>query len=210
MPRPSRHLLFVTLLLLVCVAEAFALDVRVARLQAASTRVALMLELRDLLRDKFLETIQRGRPVFVQLRAELWEDRRISDRLTLNTPELTYRVERVPAGGVSVIDSYGNSASHDGGPTLIPIRIDLGPLASLQDDRSYYVRVEATAATFAEGDIDRFGAVIFGDDQGVAGLANLGRYLFSTLLRIGRYLESATAEVSSDRYTGLQIRTGRP
>ena len=35
------------------------------------------------------------------------------------------------------------------------------------------------------------------------------RYVFRTLLRIGRYLDSASAEATSDRYTGLQIKSNR-
>lgn len=113
MRRPARFLI-VAALVLVSVTPMVALELRVSALQTSSSRVSLVLELRDLLRDKFLETIQQGRAVFLQMQAEVWEDRRIADRLTLGTA-----------------------------------------------------------------------------------------------LRIGRYLDSATAEVNSARYTGLQIKSGR-
>jgi hypothetical protein len=202
------RLLIVFALVMTAARPLSALELRVSTLQASSARVALALELRDLLRDKFLQTVEQGRTVFLQMQAELWEDRRIADRLALNTPALTYRVDRAE-NGVTVTDQYGNSMPHADVRMALPIRLDIGPASGLADDRAYYVRAEVTAATFEERDIDRMGAAIFGNDDSIAGLANLGRYLFGTALRIGRYLDSATAEVNSRRYTGLQIRTGR-
>ena len=193
--------------LLASPATAGAFDLRLAQLQAASSRVSLVLELRDLLRDRFLETIQQNRSVYLQVRAELWEDRRISDRLVLTTPEVIYRIDHEAAGGVSVRDQYGNQSSHDN-LAIVPIRIDLGALDAIADDRGYYAHAEVTAATVPEQGIDQLGTALFGDDQSAAGLASLGRFLFRTVLRIGRYLESASSEITSARYTGRQIRTG--
>lgn len=194
--------------LLLHVTTVVALELRVTELQASASRVALVLELRTLLRERFLETIQQGRAVFLQMQAELWEDRRITDRLALTTPELTYRVDREGDSGVTITDQSGNRVSYRDARAAFPVRLDMGPAAGLADDRSYYVRAAVTAATFAERDIDRLGVAVFGNDQSIAGLTNLGRYLFRTLLQIGRYLDSESAEVSSPRYTGLQIRTG--
>ena len=185
-----------------------ALELRVATLQSAAARVSVVLELRDLLRDRFLDTVRQGRAVFVQLQAELWEDRRIADRLALNTPQLTYRIDRLE-NGVTITDQFGNRLAHPDVRMALPIRLDIGPAAGLMDDRVYYVTAAVTAATFEERDIDRMGVAIFGNDESIAGLANLGRYLFGTALRIGRYLESVSAEVRGPRYTGAEIRIGR-
>jgi hypothetical protein len=76
------------------------------------------------------------------------------------------------------------------------------------DDRSYYLRAQVTLASIADRDIDQFGTAIFGDPQSAAGLASLGRFVFGTLLRIGKYLESESADVTSGRFTGLRIRSG--
>jgi hypothetical protein len=206
--RRAPRLLIVVALAVMTARPLSALELRVSSLQIASSRVALALELRDLLRDKFLQTVEQGRAVFLQMQAELWEDRRIADRLALTTPSLTYRVDRAEKG-VTITDQYGNAVPHADMRMALPIRLDIGSATGLADDRVYYVRAAITAATFEERDIDRMGVAIFGDDDSIAGLANLGRYLFGTALRIGRYLESATAEVSGPRYTGLQIRTGR-
>jgi hypothetical protein len=189
-------------------ARAAALEVRVAQVRAASTRVAATLELRDLLRDGFLEILRRGRSIFLQVEAELWEDRRIADRLTLTTSPLTFRID-ADGAGIVVVSQSGDRAAY-GDPTApLPLRVDVGPASVLVDDRAYYLRAAATAATVAERDIEQVGTAIFGDPQSAAGLAGLGRFVFGTLLRIGRYLESASAETTGDRLTGLQIKSGK-
>lgn len=181
---------------------------RVAQLRVAGPRLTVTLELRDLLRDSFLTLVQQGRAVFLQVQSELWEDRRVADRLALTTPELTFRVDRDAERGVVITDQYGNRSTHADLKMPLPVRIDLGPASTLADDRSYYFRAQVTAATVADRDIEHVGTAIFGDEQNAAGLANLGRFVFRTLLRIGKYLESASAEVSSARYTGQQIKSG--
>lgn len=187
---------------------AAALEVRVAQVRVVGSRVTATFELRDLLRDRFLELVEQGRAVFLQCRAELWEDRRVVDRLALNTPTLTYRIDSDAGRTVVITDQYGNHSARTDVLTPLSLRLDIGPASGLVDDRSYYLRAQVTAASVADREIDQWGSAIFGDDQGAAGLASLGRFVFRTLLRIGKYLESANAEVTSGRYTGLQIRAG--
>lgn len=187
---------------------ATALEMRVGQLRVVATRVAATFELRDLLRDKFLEIVQGGRPIFLQLQAELWEVRRIADRMALTTPVLTYRIVRDDTGGVVIMSQYGNRSTHGDLRAPVPLRVDLGSGSVLIDDRSYYLHAEVTAATVADREIDQWGTAIFGDEQSAAGLAGLGRFVFSTLLRIGKYLESGMAEATSARYTGQQIKAG--
>lgn len=196
------------LFILICPPGVSALEVRVGQVRVAAARVAATFELSDLLREKFLDLVQQGRAIFLQVQAELWEDRRIGDRLALTTPALTYRVDRGPESGVVITDQYGNRTTHADIRAPLPVRIDLGPSSALADDRSYYFSAQVTAATVADRDIDQVGTAIFGDEQGAASLAGLGRFVFRTLLRIGKYLESASADVTSARYSGQQIKAG--
>ena len=207
---PRRVLRPVVLLIVLVSAPALtAFEIKVAQLRVFSSRVTATLALQDLLRDRFLEIVQQGSAVFVQVQADLWEDRRVADRLALTTPALQYRVDRGAERGVVITDQYGNRSNHEDLRAPLPVRLDLGPATSLADDRAYYLRAQVTAATVADREIDQVGAAIFGDDQSAVGLASLGRYVFRTLLRIGRYLDSASAEATSDRYTGLQIKSNR-
>ena len=185
-----------------------ALEVRMTEVRVSGSRVAAIVELRDLFRERFLELVRDGRTIFLQVQAELWEDRRIADHLALTTPSRTYQVVQDATRTLAVTDEYGTRFTHADIEAPLPVRLDLGPASALDDDRSYYLRAQVTAATVADDDIDQLGIAIFGDEQSAAGLASLGRFVFKTLLRIGKYLESASAELTTDRYTGLQLRSG--
>lgn len=206
------RLRLVALLLIVLIAlpvrAAAALELRVDRVGMSASRVAATFELRDLLRDRFLDIVREGRSIFLQLQAELWEDRRMADRLTLTTPALTYRVFASPDRGVIVVSQFGDRTTHADLRAPLPVRVDLGPGSVVTDGASYYLRATVTAATVAERDIEQFSTAIFGDDQSAAGLAGLGRFVFANLLQIGKYLDSASARATSTRYTGAQIRAG--
>lgn len=210
MSAARRHCLAVVLAIVLAVGHvrAAALEMRVEQVRVSANRVAATFQLRDVLRDKFLDIVQQGRSVFLQLQAELWEDRRIADRLALTTPALTYRIVRDGDRGVLITSQFGDRATHTDLKTPVPLRVDLGPAAVLADDRSYYLRATVTAATVADREIDRYGTAIFGDEESAAGLAGLGRFVFTSLLRVGKYLESATAETTSRNYTGLQLKSG--
>ena len=188
--------------------RAAALEMRVEQVRAASARVAATLELRDLLRDRFLDIVKQGQSIFLQLQAELWEERRLADRLALTTPALTYRIAGDGSSGLVITSQFGERVTHTDARLPVPLRVDVGPASVLVDDRAYYLRAQVTLATIADRDIDQFGTAIFGDPQSAAGLAGLGRFVFGTLLRIGKYLESESADVTSGRYSGLQIKVG--
>lgn len=206
-PRRLLAILVVTCALLAAVPAA-ALEMRVVRLSATATRVAATLEVTDLLRDRFLEVVQRGRAIFLQVEAGLWEDRRVSDRLAFAATPVTYRIDRNGERSVLITDQYGNRFEHVDLQMPVTLRVDMGPVTGLVDERSYYVHAEITAATLAERDIDRTGSAVFGEPGSADGLADIGRTVFRTLLRIGRYLDSASTEVTSDRVNGRTIRIG--
>ncbi len=193
-------------------ARATALDLRVTgvgvrRPGGPASRVVATVELRDLLKDKFLQMVQQGRAVFVQIQADLWEDRRVSDRLALTTPALNYRIDRALDRGVVISDQFGNRVDQADVSLPLPLRVELGPATGLLDDGTYYVHAAVTAATVAERDIQQAGSAILGDPQSAEGLAGLGRFVFNTLLRIGQYLDTARAEATSGRFTGRVIRS---
>ena len=157
---------------------------------------------------EFLEIVKQGQSIFLQLQAALWEQRRLADRLALTTPALTYRIAGDGGSGMVITSQFGDRATHADVRVPVPLRVDLGPASVLADERAYHLRAQLTLATIADRDIDQFGTAIFGDPQSAAGLAGLGRFVFGTLLRIGKYLESESAETTSGRYSGLRIRSG--
>jgi hypothetical protein len=186
-----------------------ALELRVTQIRVGGARVSAAFEVRDLLRDTFLKLVQDGRAVFLQLEAELWEDRRVFDRIIITVPPVTWRVDRDPAGaGVLLQDQNGGTVRHADLRQPFALRVDIGPAARVDENATYYLHATMTAATVDERDIDRAGEAIFGDEQSARGLAGLGRFVFRTLLRMGKYFESAAAEVTSRRVSGRDIIAG--
>jgi hypothetical protein len=188
-----------------------ALEARVTEMRVTGTRLWAAIEVRDLLRDRFLELVRSGKAVFVQLEADLWEDRRVFDRMVLTTPPATYRIDPdVDTGGVILLDQYGGTSRQLDVRQPISLRVELGSADRVADDQTYYLHTLVTAATVDERDIDQAGATIFGTEESARGLAALGRFVFRTLLRMGKYFESAQAEVTSRRMSGRDIRAGTP
>lgn len=180
-------------------------------MRVTGTRIWAAIEVRDLLRDRFLELVRNGKAVFVQLEADLWEDRRVFDRMVLTTPPATYRIDPdVDSGGVILFDQYGGTSRQADVRQPISLRVELGSADRVQDDQTYYLHTLVTAATVDERDIDQAGAAIFGAEESTRGLAALGSFVFRTLLRMGKYFESAQAEVTSRRISGRDIRAGAP
>ena len=186
-----------------------ALEARVVHLRLAGPRIAAALDVADLLEGKFLKLVRDGRAIFLQLEAALWEDRRVFDRIVTMAPPATWRLDRDPAGsGVLLQDHHGGIVRHPDIRQPVALAVDLGLATRVVDDGVYYVNVKVTAATVDEQDIERAGQAIFGDEQSGTGLAGLGRFVFRTLLRMGKYFESATTEVTSRRVAGREIRSG--
>ena len=190
-------------------AHLLALDARVTALRVAGTRVSAAVEVGDLLRDEFLKLVRDGRAIFLQIEAALWEDRRVFDRIVISVPPLTWRIDRDTAGnGVMLQDQNGAALRHGDVRRPLPLALDLGPSNRVQDNATYYLHATITAATVDEQDIERAGQAIFGDEESGTGIAGIGRFVFRTLLRMGKYFESATAEVTSRRLSGREIRSG--
>jgi hypothetical protein len=188
---------------------ALALEARVTEMRITGSRLWAAIEVRDLLRDKFLELVRQGKAVFVQLQADLWEDRRIFDRIVLTTPPATFRIDPDTAsGGIILFDQYGGTSRHADVKQPISLRVEMGAADRVQDSQTYYLHSLITAATVDERDIDQAGAALFGEEESTRGLAAIGSFVFRTLLRMGKYFESAETEVTSRRVSGRDIRTG--
>ncbi len=207
--RPRTAAVILAAAMVSAAAPAAALVARVTQLRITGARLWVAVELREFLEDIFLELVRGGRAVFVQLQADLWEDRRIFDRVVITTAPATYRVDSAADGrGVVLVDQFGGSLSHPDPRQPLPVRLDIGAASRVDDEATYYVHALVTAATVAERDIDQAGDAIFGGDDAASGLAAVGRFVFRTLLRMGKYFESATAEVTSRRVSGREIRAG--
>jgi hypothetical protein len=189
-------------------APLLAVEARVTQLRITGTRLWVALEVRDLLRDNFLKLLREGRAVFLQLETDLWEDRRVLDRVVFAAPPATWRIDQDNNNGITLQDQSGEAIRQTDLRQPLSLRLDLGPATRVDDASTYYIHATLTAATVDERDIEQAGNTLFGDEQTTRGLAGLGRFVFRTLLRMGKYFESATAETTSRRLSGKEIRSG--
>jgi hypothetical protein len=185
-----------------------ALEARVTQLRITGARLWVALEVRDLLRDNFLKLVREGKAVFLQLETDLWEDRRILDRVVITSPPATWRLDVDNTNAITLQDQSGGLLRQPDYRQPLALRVDLGPASRVEDESTYYVHATLTAATVDERDIEQAGQALFGDEQTTQGLAGLGRFVFRSLLRMGKYFESATAETTSRRLAGKEIKSG--
>jgi hypothetical protein len=157
-------------------APAAALDVHVKDVRAASSAVETTIELRDLLPDRFLKTLDEGGVLHLRLQAELWESRPVWDRLVYPAIVRVFRFSRTRGqSDVSMTDPAGTAASYSAVPSPMPVVLELGDRARVTPAERYYVHVIATLGTLADREVDEVGDAVFGRPSETNGLGSLGR-----------------------------------
>ena len=169
-------------------APAAALEVEVKAVRTPAGAVSAVVELRDIIPDRFKKTIDEGGALHLRVQAELWEARPVWDRLVY--PAIV-RVVRMARGSVP--------------PSPMPVTLDLGKSDRLVSSSRYYVHVIATLGTIAERDVDTVGDAVFGRETETNGLGSLGRFVVRTAIQISDYLQSVTAEARSRRLAGADL-----
>ena len=187
-------------------ARASALEIKVAEISIAGGTVRAVLELRDVFTSSFQKVIEAGGSLYVRIEAELWEDRAAWDRLVAPNVTITFKVS--PNGQPNIItvnDPAGSAASFPAYPSSLPLRVDVAPATRIEDLRKYYMHAIARVGLGGESEIEGVGDAVFGTDRDASGVAAIGKLFFREALRISDYLQSATAETTSRRFTGKQI-----
>ena len=194
------------LLALVTASEAAALGVDVRDLRAAATVVIATVELRDVLPDRFRQTIDQGGVVHLRVHAEVWERRPVWDRLVYPAVVRVFRLARTPSGRqFAVYDPDGGVAVQPDVPNPLRLGIRVGSADRLTTSARYYAKVIATLGTVAEREIEDAGDAVFGRPDESSGLESFGRMVFQKVLQISDYLQSVSAEGVSRSIAGLQI-----
>jgi hypothetical protein len=186
-----------------------ALDAKVAELRSISGFVRIVLELKSVFKSDSKQWVEPGGILYVRVQAELWEDRTAWDRLVAPAKLAVFRVRRDgPAKHISVGNPSGGSTPYADFPDALPLEVDVAPLDRISDDAHYYLHASTTVGTAAERESEDMGDVVFGRDKDASGLAAVGKLLFRTAQGINDYLQSTTADVTSRKVTGRQIRAG--
>jgi hypothetical protein len=186
--------------------EAAALGVEVKDLRSAAADVIASIELRDVLPDRFRQTVERGGVVHLRIHAEVWERRPVWDRLVYPAVVRVYRLAMTPSGRqFAVYDPDGSATEHAAIPNPLPLAIRVGSPDRLASAARYYAKVIATLGTLAEREIDNAGDAVFGRPEESTGLGAFGRVVFKKVLEIGDYLQSVSAQGISRNINGGQI-----
>ena len=195
------------LLLLLAVAPVAAapLDVQVKDVRGPASAVSAAIEIRDLIPDRFKQTLDQGGVLHMRVQAELWESRPVWDRLVYPAIVRVFRFRRAASDGLSITDPDGRSTAYAAAPKSLPIVLDLGDTKRVAPIERYYVHVIATLGTLAEREVDEVGDAVFGRPSEANGLGSLGRLMFRTVLQVSDYLQSVSAEARSRRTAGAEI-----
>jgi hypothetical protein len=186
--------------------DAAALGVEVKDLRSAAAAVTASIELRDVLPDRFRETVDRGGVVHLRIHTEVWERRPVWDRLVYPAAVRVFRLARTPSGReFAVYDPDGDVTTHPALPDPLPLAIRVGSADRLVSAARYYAKVIATLGTLAEREIEDAGDAVFGRPEESSGIGAFGRMVFRRVLEISDYLQSVSAQGTSRNIAGGQI-----
>jgi hypothetical protein len=186
--------------------EATALGVDVKDLRVAAADVTASVELRDVLPERFRQTVDQGGVVHLRIHAEVWEKRPVWDRLVYPSVVRVFRLARTPSGReFAVYEPEGGFTLHPGVPNPLRLSVRVGSADRLTNAARYYAKVIATLGTLAEHEITDAGAAVFGRPEESSGLGAFGRTIFQKVLEISDYLQSVSAQGVSRNIAGGQI-----
>ena len=183
-----------------------ALGVDVKDLRATAAEVTASIELRDVLPDRFRQTVDQGGVVHLRVHAEVWEKRPVWDRLVYPAVVRVFRLARTPSGReFAVYEPEGGVTVHATVPNPLPLAVRVGSPDRLTSAARYYSKVIATLGTLAEREISDAGAAVFGRPEESSGIGAFGRTIFQKVLEISDYLQSVSAQGVSRNIAGGQI-----
>ena len=197
---------FACLCTLSVAADAEAFDVEIKDLRAAASVLTVSIELRDVLPDRFRQTVDQGGVVHLRVHTEVWERRPVWDRLVYPAVVRVYRLARTPSGReFAVYEPDGSITTHPAVPDPLPLAIIVGTADRLAGAARYYAKAVATLGTLAEREIDDAGDAVFGRPDESTGLEAFGRLVFKKVLEMSDYLQSVSAQGISRNIAGGQI-----
>ena len=208
--KPPAVILLTAGVALVAHATLAALGMDVARVGAVGSTARAELSVRGLFADRFRRLVESGGTLHLRIRAELWEDR-AWDRLAAPAVVGTWSIRPSVAGtSLTVTDWRGTEYDQPRFADPLLVRLDLAPLARLDDDTRYYLHIGLVEGTVGEHAADDVNDAVFGKEDESGGIGALGRFLFRQAVALSEYFQSETTELTSRRLRGRELRTPLP
>ncbi len=208
--KPPAVILLTAGVALLAHATLTALGMEVARVGATGSSARAELSVRGLFAERFRRLIEGGGTLHVRIRAELWEDR-AWDRLAAPALIGTWSVRSSISGkGLTITDARNTEYDQPMWADPLLVRLDLAPVARLDDDARYYLHIGLVAGTLGEHAADGVNDAMFGKEDESGGIGALGRFLFGQAVALSEYFQSETTEITSRRIRGRELRTPLP
>jgi hypothetical protein len=184
-----------------------ALEATVIEIRASGLTVRAAIDIKAAFPEKFKTLLEDGATLHLRVQTELWESRPVWDRLVRPASVSTFRLTRDSATRtLSVAEPGGPATSYPSYPDRLPIRVDVAPADRIEEARRYYLHAIATLGILAEREVDELGDAVFGRDAEASSLGALGKFVFRKIVSISDYLQSQTAETTSKKILGKEIR----
>jgi hypothetical protein len=192
--------------LLLLSTRASALDIVVKNVHTPASSVTATIEVRDPLPDRFRRLIDEGAVLHLRVQTELWESRPVWDRLVFPAIVRVFRLARATSGRqITITDPNGGSSTHATVPSPMPVQVELGKTDRITASAKYYVHALATIGTIADREADDVGDAVFGRESESNTLGSLGRAVFKTMIKVGDYLQSVSAETTTRNTAGADL-----
>ncbi len=214
---PARTLvLLVATLVVTCVAGPLgALELSEPRVRRVGESLWVEARMSDLFSPRVEESLSRGMPARVQLRAELWRKRTAwFDKLEASTDgqfrvqfdawARVYRVQRrgSPIALVGSLDSLRSELSR-------PIAMQFSPATRLQSGGRYYVAVYATVQPLSVEDVEQLEGWLSGEvdtqrGEGFGAITELPRSMFDAVRNFAGFGDQRARALSVEFDDGIE------
>ena len=201
------RLLLTVALIAVASVPLRALDAKIVDVRAASAVVRAALELKGVFKPAAKQVVEEGGTLFVRIEAQLWEDRPTWDRLVSPTRVTVFRVRRDRVGRrLTIADPAGTLTPYADYPDPLAVALDVAPTDRILDEGRYYLRALTTVGSAMEIGSREVSDVVFGSDEQASGLTAVGKFIFRKAQEISEYMQNVTADVTSRKLSGKQIK----
>jgi hypothetical protein len=172
----------------------------------AAGGIEVIVELSHLVGPRFSKLVDNGGVLHLRMESELWEQRKVWDRLVVPSQVTVLRVFKDRRAWLVVGDSLGPIVETPDMTQPVHLQLHL-PVAGIREQGQYYLRASAKIGTVEQTDIDNMSEAFLGEQGG--GLTSFGKLFFRKVLQLSDYLQSESCVIRSEPIPGRKLLSGR-